>query len=205
MKIVRSPSRFLCEVCSSSRSTNQLIYPFYCFKGSFDRFELTFRTFEDVFHCSVIKVRSVFSEAVPASAATLIVYHKVLCLSRTFFYFYRLLFILLIWDVPCRFFSVRQISFSSELLYPITAIFFCQACFFHFFHFFLTIQQYYCRQAFRAFRWVPCAARTQQIQIPEHPTGSLHAETNFRRSPATSIVSYCAHAFPDIPPQTLPE
>ncbi|HJC15371.1 MAG TPA: hypothetical protein H9705_06025, partial [Candidatus Fusicatenibacter intestinigallinarum] len=36
--------------------------PFYCFKGSFDRFELTFRTFEDVFHCSVIKVRSVFQE-----------------------------------------------------------------------------------------------------------------------------------------------
>ena len=60
MKIVRSLSRFLCEVCSSSRSTNWLIYPFYCFKGSFDRFELTFRTFEDVFHCSVIKVRSFF-------------------------------------------------------------------------------------------------------------------------------------------------
>ena len=87
MKIVRSPSRFLCEVCSSSRSTNQLIYPFYCFKGSFDRFELTFRTFEDVFHCSVIKVRSIFSGAVPASAATRLVYHKHLRLSRTFFIF----------------------------------------------------------------------------------------------------------------------
>ena len=45
MKIVRSPSRFLCEVCSSSRSTNQLIYPFYCFKGSFDRFEFNFQNF----------------------------------------------------------------------------------------------------------------------------------------------------------------
>ena len=121
MKIVRSPSRFLCEVCSSSRSTNQLIYPFYCFKGSFDRFELTFRTFEDVFHCSVIKVRSVFSGAVPASAATCSVYHKHLRLSRTFF-----IFLISFRNLCC----LGRISVLSELLYPITSFCACQQLFF---------------------------------------------------------------------------
>ena len=118
MKIVRSPSRFLCEVCSSSRSTNQLIYPFYCFKGSFDRFELTFRTFEDVFHCSVIKVRSIFSGAVPASAATRLVYHKHLRLSRTFFHFF---------EIFLRSFVALKFLFFSELLYFTSVFRFCQA------------------------------------------------------------------------------
>ena len=136
MKIVRSPSRFLCEVCSSSRSTNQLIYPFYCFKGSFDRFELTFRTFEDVFHCSVIKdfqnfrgcvslfsyqgsLR--FSGAIPASAATCSVYHKHLRLSRTFF-----IFLISFRNLCC----LGRISVLSELLYPITSFCACQQLFF---------------------------------------------------------------------------
>ena len=126
MKIVRSPSRFLCEVCSSSRSTNQLIYPFYCFKGSFDRFELTFRTFEDVFHCSVIKVRSVFSGAVPASAATHLVYHKHLRLSRTFFIFFDLFSkSLLPWKDLCpqrTFISYHKFLFLSTAFFILFSI-----------------------------------------------------------------------------------
>ena len=120
VKIVRSPSRFLCEVCSSSRSTNQLIYPFYCFKGSFDRFEFNFS--ERSRMCFTVQLSRFvpFGTFVPASAATRSFYHNVLCLSRTF--------------LKTFFAAVRRFSVVlSELLKFIIRLSVCQALFKTFF------------------------------------------------------------------------
>ena len=54
-----------------------LIYPFYCFKGSFDRSLMIKELSRNVFHCSVIMVLCL--------ATAFIVYHFVSALSRTFF------------------------------------------------------------------------------------------------------------------------